>query len=111
MGLNVAVVISWPALANSTKPMMEAIEVFLISWTINPTVGAMEMRIACGRITYQSCLKKPRDKHAAASHCGRGIAWIDPRQIYPMKAAEYSVKASETAVHASTCTPNKTGRP
>ena len=74
----------------------------MISWTTKPTVGGIEIRIACGRITYQSWLTKPSDMHAAASHCGRGMAWIEPRQISPRNAAEYSVKTSDTADHGST---------
>jgi hypothetical protein len=53
--------------------MIAAIDVFLISWTAKPTVGGIEMRAACGRMTYQSCLGKLSERHAAASHCARGM--------------------------------------
>ena len=44
IGLKVVLVISCPARVSSTKPMIAAIEVFLISWTAKPTVGGIEMR-------------------------------------------------------------------
>ena len=51
IGSNVTLTMSCPARVSSTKPMMAAIEVFLIYWTSQPTVGGMEIRFAWGRMT------------------------------------------------------------
>ena len=40
-----------PALVSSTKPMIEASAVPLTTCTEKPTVGAIAMREACGRMT------------------------------------------------------------
>ena len=49
--------------------------------TKNPTVGAMAMRRACGRITWRSFSVKESAKESQASHCPLGMDSTQPRQI------------------------------
>ena len=85
-GWKVEAVVSWPSRVSSTKPIVAASDVFLMSWTRKPTVGGIAMRTACGTMTQRSCSPKPRPSEPPASHWVRGIDCSAPRQISPRKA-------------------------
>ena len=72
-----------PDRASSTKPTTEASEVFLMICTMKPTVGGVAIRIACGRMTFIIRWERLSASPSAASHCGLGTDWMQPRQISP----------------------------
>ena len=74
---------SWPVRTSSTKPTMEASEVFLTICTMKPTVDGVAMRTACGSTTKRMRCARDSARHSAASHCVRGTDSMQPRQISP----------------------------
>ena len=51
--------------------------------TMKPTVGGVAMRTACGRMTFSIRWVAAQRQASAASHCGFGTDWMQPRQISP----------------------------
>ncbi len=84
--MKVALEIMLPALVSSTKPITEASAVPLMTCTRKPTVGAMAIFTACGRITWRICSPKLRARLPEASHWPLGIEATQPRQISVRKA-------------------------
>ena len=74
---------SWPARTSSTKPTIDAREVFLTICTMKPTVDGVAMRTACGRITSRMRCVRESARHSAASHCVLATDSMQPRQISP----------------------------
>src|SRR2546428_11989042 len=78
-----------PVLVNSTKPITEAKEVFLMICTPKPTVGGTETLTACGKITYCSCSRRFSARLLDASHCPLGMDITQPCQVAVRKAPAY----------------------
>ncbi|KAG1415152.1 hypothetical protein G6F57_023813 [Rhizopus arrhizus] len=67
----------------SAIPMTDAIDVFLMICTMNPTVGGVAMRKACGNTTSHRRWVRDSARQSAASHWVRDTACRQPRQISP----------------------------
>src|SRR5438309_11863185 len=68
------------------------------------------MRTACGRITSRMRSRYERLSESAASRCPRGIASMQPRQIWPRKALLLRTSATPAAIHGLMSKPS-TGAP
>src|SRR5450432_2821355 len=68
------------------------------------------MRTACGRMTSRMRSRYERLSESAASHWPRGIASMQPRQIWPRKALLLRTRAMPAATHGLMSKPS-TGAP